>query len=87
MYNNKLKVNGYSLSWTLGFLINNLHRNDFLPYEKVETPLISKNVFIPVVVTSAIVAIIITIFLLIKYAYKIFKEDSKGNHQQLSTNE
>jgi hypothetical protein len=28
------KVNGYSLNWALGYLINELNRDDFLPYEE-----------------------------------------------------
>ena len=28
------KINGYSLNWALGYMINELNRDDFLPYEE-----------------------------------------------------
>lgn len=28
------KINGFSLNWALGYLINELNRDDFLPYEE-----------------------------------------------------
>ena len=28
------KINGFSLNWALGYMINELNRDDFLPYEE-----------------------------------------------------
>ncbi len=58
------KVNGYSLNWALGYLINELNRDDFLPYER--PPRILKfPIFIGLITVFSALSLLIVVFLLI----------------------
>ena len=62
-------VNGYNIGWTLGFLINELNRDDFLPYEEPSRMLKFKY-FLPLITISSIILALILaikIVLIIKY--------------------
>jgi hypothetical protein len=59
-------VNGYSLNWALGYLINELNRDDFLPYERPERiRIIQLPLFIILTCIFSVLSLIAIIFLLI----------------------
>lgn len=67
-------VNGYNISWTMGFLINELNRDEFLPYEEPPRVLNFKY-FLPLIIISSIILTIvlaIEILFIFKY-YKLYK--------------
>lgn len=75
------KVNSYSLNWALGYLINELNRDHFLPYEEPPRKL-ELRVFAPLTVIFSLAVIVLVVGLLY---YKLrFK---KKNQRTMSMNE
>jgi hypothetical protein len=68
------KVNGYTLNWALGYLINELNRDDFLPYEAVPRVL---DLSYFVVLTLIFSLIILVLLFLIYKQVRVYKSHSE----------
>lgn len=75
------KVNGNSLNWALGYLINELNRDDFLPYE-IPPRKLSLKVYLPLAILSAVVIISVVLALIV---YKIKKVRSQRTPEEALT--
>ena len=72
------KVNGYSLNWALGYLINELNRDDFLPYEDTPRKL-QLSVYLPItVVLSLVIALLLASLIYSKYIQKKAKNKEES---------
>jgi hypothetical protein len=71
-------VNGYSLNWALGYLINELNRDDFLPYENPPRKL-GLSLFLTFTITISIVLIL----LFASIVYKMLLSNKKNSQQYM----
>jgi hypothetical protein len=62
------KINGYSLNWALGYLINELNRDDFLPYENPPRKL-PLSLFLTFTILICLVLVLVLSSLLYKKCY------------------
>ena len=57
------KINGFSLNWALGYMINELNRDDFLPYEEPPRKL-NLSIFVIFTIIFGLVCLASLIFVL-----------------------
>ena len=78
------KVNGYSLNWALGYLINELNRDEFLPYEAVPKK-IPLNTYLPLMIflSAGLVLLLAILLYLTKYA-KPSSQEMRSNRAEAS---
>ena len=57
-------MNGYAVGWTLGYLINELNRDEFLPYE-APPRMLPLQYFVPFVIISGFFAIVVIVLLVV----------------------
>lgn len=78
------KINGFSLNWALGYLINELNRDDFLPYE--EPPrLLSFHPFLSLLLTLGFIGSCFLIYVLhkkIRINYKREDIEAQKNSEE-----
>ena len=65
-------INGNTVGWTLGYLINQLNRDEFLPFESPPRRL-SRDFFIPAIT----VASAFTVFFLFLFVFYLFRFNFK----------
>jgi heme/copper-type cytochrome/quinol oxidase subunit 2 len=75
------KINGYSLNWALGYMINELNRDDFLPYEATPRKL-SLSLFL----TFTIVISLVMVLVIGSLVYKRFIARRKKVDEQVPLN-
>lgn len=87
------KVNGFSLNWALGYMINELNRNDFLPYEKPPRK-IKLVVYLPITIILCLMTVFVSLGLVYyrmrygkqKDSPEILEERSKSDNILLNVN-
>lgn len=76
------KVNDYSLNWALGYLINELNRDDFLPYEEPPRR-IKLHTYLPLTV---ILSVTLSFTIVVTVLYKM-KKIKKRRFEQMQRTE
>ena len=87
----KSKVNGYSLNWALGYLINELNRDDFLPYE-MPSRMLKLGIYLPLTIILSVIVVLTMIGLIYyeakkrnqRYSFRNKEEVSKSDNKLLS---
>jgi hypothetical protein len=79
------KINGYNLNWALGYLINELNRDDFLPYENPPRKL-PLSLFLMFTILTCLLLFLVIGSLVYKKFYRK-KEDQLPFNRKRNTND